>query len=210
LGFVHLLKAYPLFALVRFGHWDDILRETNVKTDSHFVNAMQHFARGLAFNAKGELDNSEVELADLKASLAEKEFATLKISDQNSLLELCNIATDMLAGEIAAKRKDWKRSLAHLRRGVAHEDALVYSEPPDWPLPVRHSLGAVLLEAGRAAEAEKVYREDLTRHRNNGWSLFGLAKSLEAQGKTEEAAKVMEQFQKSWSKAEVKLTASRL
>ena len=68
----------------------------------------------------------------------------------------------------------------------------------------------MLLEAGRAAEAEKVYREDLTRHRNNGWSLFGLAKSLEAQGKTDESAKVMEQFQKSWSKAEVKLTASRL
>ena len=130
LGFVHLLKAYPLFALVRFGHWDDILRETNVKTDSHFVNAMQHFARGLAFNAKSEPDKAEIELADLQAARAHKELATLKISDQNSLLELCNIATDMLAGEMAAKRKNWKSSLGHLRRGVAHEDALVYSEPP--------------------------------------------------------------------------------
>jgi tetratricopeptide (TPR) repeat protein len=116
----------------------------------------------------------------------------------------------MLAGELAAQQKDYRRAIAHLKRGVAIEDSLIYSEPPDWPLPVRHSLGAVLLEAGRAAEAEKVYREDLTRHRNNGWSLFGLAKSLEAQGKTDEAAKTMEQFNRVWSKADTKLTASRL
>lgn len=210
LGFVHLLRAYTLLTLVRFGKWDDIMKEAAAATDSPFVKAMQHFARGMALKGKGELDKAEVELANLKTAMADKELAALNVNDQNTLVQLSQVATELLAGEIAAKRGDFKRAIAHLKRGVALEDKLVYSEPPDWPLPVRHSLGAVLLEAGRGAEAEKVYREDLTRHRNNGWSLFGLAKSLEAQGNTDEAAKVMEQFQKSWSKAEVKLTASRL
>jgi tetratricopeptide (TPR) repeat protein len=210
LGFVHLLRSYPLFTLVRFGRWDDILKETGAETDSHFVNAMQHFARGLAFNAKGEPDKAQAELASLKTAFTDKEIAKLTVNDQNTLLQLSRIATEMLAGQIAAKGKDVKQAIAHLRRGTAIEDSLTYSEPPDWPLPVRHSLGAVLLEAGRAADAEKVYREDLNRHRNNGWSLFGLAKSLEAQGKTDEAAKTMGQFNQVWSKADTELTASRL
>ena len=210
LGFVHLLRAYPLFALVRFGRWDEIMKEAEAPADSPFVKAMHHFARGLAYNAKGEMDKAETELAALKAAVADKELAMLTVNDQNSLALLSRIAAELLAGELAAKRSDFKRAITHLKRGVALEDGLIYSEPPDWPLPVRHSLGAVLLEAGRPAEAEKVYREDLKRHRNNGWALFGLARSLEAQGEMEEAAKTMEQFNKVWGKAEVKLMASRL
>ncbi len=210
LGFVHLLRAYTLLTLVRFGKWDDVMKEAAAPTDSPFVKAMQHFARGMALNGKDELEQAEVELANLKSAMADKELAKLSVNDQNTLVHLSQIAAELLAGEIAAKRGNFKRAVAHLRRGVALEDKLTYSEPPDWPIPVRHSLGAVLLEVGRAAEAEKVYREDLTRHRNNGWSLFGLAKSLKVQGKREEAAKVMEQFQKSWANSEVSLSASRL
>jgi hypothetical protein len=92
---------------------------------------------------------------------------------------------------------------------VAVEDALTYDEPADWPYPVRHWLGAVLLEAGRASEAESVYREDLHVHRENGWSLFGLMQSLKAQGKTAEAAEVETRFQQAWKRADVTLTASR-
>lgn len=210
LGFVHLLRAYPILSLVRFGRWDEVMKEAAGETDSPFVKAMQHFGRGLAYNARGELDKGETELADLNASLKNKELAQMTVNDQNTLLQLSQIATEILAGELAAKNSDYRRAIAHLKRGVALEDKLIYSEPPDWPLPVRHSLGAVLLEAGRAAEAEKVYREDLTRHRNNGWALIGLAKSLEAQGKTEDAAKVREQFQQVWGKSRINLTASRL
>jgi tetratricopeptide (TPR) repeat protein len=210
LGFVHLLQAYPLFALVRFGQWDEIVKEASKPVDSPFVKAMQHFARGLAYNAKGDLDKAEADLAALKAALADGELAKLTVNDQNTLLQLSQVATELLAGEVAAKRGDFKRAVAHLRRGVAFEDRLIYSEPPDWPQPVRQSLGAVLLEGGHAAEAEKVYREDLKRHRDNGWSLFGLMKSLEAQGKTDEAAAIKEKFHKAWGKSDVTLTASRL
>ena len=210
LGFVHLLRAYPILALVRFGRWDEVMKEAAVETDSPFVKAMQHFGRGLALKAKGELEKAEIELADLSASLENKELAQMTVNDQNTLLQLSQIATEMLAGELAARRGDTRRAVAHLKRGVTLEDKLIYSEPPDWPLPVRHSLGTVLLESDRAAEAERVYREDLTRHRNNGWALFGLAKSLESQGKVEAAAKVHEQFQQVWGKSGISLTASRL
>ena len=89
------------------------------------------------------------------------------------------------------------------------EDALAYVEPPDWHYPMRQSLGAVLLEAGRPVEAEAVYWDDLRRNRENGWSLFGLIKALEAQGKKDEVAAIQKRFDKAWSAADVKLTASR-
>jgi tetratricopeptide (TPR) repeat protein len=210
LGFVHLLQAYPLLALVRFGQWDEIMTEASKPTDSPFVKAMQHFARGMAYNAKGELDRTDADLAALKAALADKQLAEMTVNDQNTLLQLTQVATELLAGEVAAKRGDFRRAIAHLKQSVAFEDKLIYSEPPDWPQPVRQSLGAVLLEAGRAAEAEKVYREDLKHHRDNGWSLFGLMKCLEVQGKTDEVAAIKERFQKAWGRSDVTLTASRL
>jgi tetratricopeptide (TPR) repeat protein len=92
---------------------------------------------------------------------------------------------------------------------VRQQDELQYEEPPPWYYPVRQSLGAVLLQAGRAEEAEAVYREDLKRNPENGWSLYGLLRSLQAQKKKEEAAEAEQRFRKAWARADVKLTASR-
>ncbi len=89
------------------------------------------------------------------------------------------------------------------------EDNLIYNEPPDWHVPVRQALGAVLLEAGRAAEAESIYWQDLSLNRENGWSLFGLMQSLQSQGKKEQAAGIERRFRKAWRRADVTLTASR-
>ena len=115
----------------------------------------------------------------------------------------------MLEAEIYQKAKLFGRSAAAYHRAVQIEDDLIYSEPPDWALPPRPYLGNMLLEAGRAAEAEKVYREDLKRHRANGWSLFGLEKCLRKQGKTVDADKTKVEFEKAWSHADVKLASSR-
>ena len=82
------------------------------------------------------------------------------------------------------------------------EDALPYTEPPYWPLPIRHYLGAALLMAGEPAEAEAVYRKDLAKHPHNGWGLFGLAQSLRAQGKNSEAETVEQEFKTAWAYAE--------
>ena len=118
---------------------------------------------------------------------------------------ILRIAPEVLAGEIAAKRKDFDKALLHLERAVRLEDALVYTEPADWPSPVRQDLGAALLEAGRAVEAEAVYWDDLKRNRENGWSLFGVLQALTAQGKKDDAARVQQRFEKAWSSADVKL-----
>ena len=99
--------------------------------------------------------------------------------------------------------------MEEFRKALAIEDAGIYFEPPKWYYPVRHSLGAALLKAGHQAEAEQVYREDLRRFPENGWSLFGLAQALRAQGKTTEAAAADARFRRAWATTDVTLTASR-
>ncbi len=117
-----------------------------------------------------------------------------------------NIASQVLAGKLVAKQGHYDQAIAHLKKAVQLEDALVYTEPADWYHPVRQSLGAVLLQAGRPAEAEKIYREDLKIYPDNGWSLYGLAQSLRAQNKTGEAQAVQQQFNKAWKYADIQLT----
>src|SRR5438128_7079325 len=114
----------------------------------------------------------------------------------------------MLAGEILYREGKSEEAVAALREAVGREDRLRYIEPPDWIQPVRHALGAALMDAGRHAEAEAVYREDLARYPENAWSLYGLARSLRLQGKRDEAAAVSARFQKAWQHADVKLSSS--
>ncbi len=116
-----------------------------------------------------------------------------------------SIAQEVLAGEIAAAKKNYDDAIAHLERAVRLEDALVYTEPAEFHYPPRHALGAVLLEANRPAEAETVYWEDLRRNRENGWTLFGLLQALKAQGKNDEATLVEARFKKAWAGADVTL-----
>ena len=122
--------------------------------------------------------------------------------------DILDIGTDMLEGEILMREGKTKDGLDSLKAAVAKEDKLRYSEPPDWFVPCRHALGAFLLRDKQAAAAEAVYLEDLRRWPDNGWSLHGLASSLEAQGKKEEAAKVKTQFAKVWQRADVKISSS--
>ncbi len=121
---------------------------------------------------------------------------------------MLGVAEQFVTGEILYREGKADEAFAALREAVRREDALRYSEPPDWVIPVRHALGAALLRSGRHAEAERTYREDLLRHPENGWSLFGLARSLELQGKTDEAARIRARFDKAWTDADVKLSSS--
>ena len=119
------------------------------------------------------------------------------------------IASEALAGEIAARTGHAAEAETHFRAAMELEDGLSYMEPPNWYYPIRHSLGKVLLERGRAAAAEALYRQDLRRFPENGWSLYGLVASLRAQEKNEEAMAVQDRFDKVWQGADVQLTASR-
>jgi tetratricopeptide (TPR) repeat protein len=119
------------------------------------------------------------------------------------------IASEVLAGELAAKEKRFDVAISHLGRAVRLEDSLMYNEPPDWYYPVRHSLGAVLLEAGHPREAEAIYWEDLRKYRDNGYALFGLWQSLKDQDRPGEARQIELKFQQAWADADVSLSSSR-
>ena len=190
-----------LFTLVRFSRWDDVLKEPAPAADLRYTTGLWHYARGLALAAKGDFDSAAAErdsVAAIAARIPREQTANL-----NSARTLLQIAERHLAGEMAARQKRTAEAVRALREGIALEDELIYDEPTAWVIPLRQPLGAVLLAAGRAGEAEKAYREDLVRYPNNGWSLHGLARALAAQGRTKEAGEVDAQFRKTWARADV-------
>ena len=198
----------PIVALVRFGRWDEVLAEKAPPREWLYTSGVWRYARGVAFNAKGQTADAAGELRALEAILQSvpPERTTAFFFRTKNVLQL---AANLLAGEIAAKAGDFTAAERLLRAAVAEQDSHWFTEPPPWYFPVRQALGAVLLQANKPADAEQVYREDLRRNPGNGWSLFGLAQSLRAQGKTAEAAQADESFRKAWAQADVKLTASR-
>jgi tetratricopeptide (TPR) repeat protein len=200
--------AAPLFAQARFGRWEDILREPAPDPGLPYVTGTWRYTRGLAFAATGRVDQADAELAELRKIAAtvppDRTVATFfKTAD------MLRLASDVLAGEIAARRGDTDAAVRNLSAAVQIQDGHWFTEPPPWYFPVRQSLGAVLLQGGRAAEAEEAYREDLRRNPDNGWSLYGLAQALRAQDKGAEASVIEVRFQRAWSRADVALKASR-
>lgn len=198
----------PMVALVRFGKWDEVLAVAPPPSDWIYTRGVRHYARGLAFNAKGQAAEARREFGELDAVLrsvpAERTLAGF-FRTKNVL----QLAANVLAGEIAAKAGDFATAERLLRAAVEEQDTHWFTEPPPWYFPVRQALGAVLLQANRPRDAEGVYREDLKRNPGNGWSLFGLAQSLRAQGNAAEAARVDDDFRKAWARADVRLTSSR-
>ena len=203
-----LFRVVPYFALTRFGKWDEMLREPEPPAFSPYSRGMWHYARGIAFVRKGELEKADQELVKTKALLTDKILEQTLFSP-NTGLAVLSIAPEVLGGEIEAARKNYDKAILHLERAVRLEDALVYTEPAEWHYPPRQALAAVLLQANRPAEAETVYWADLKHNRNNGWSLSGLIKALQAQGKKDDAALVEARFKKSWERADVAITDSR-
>jgi tetratricopeptide (TPR) repeat protein len=201
-------RVVPYYALTRFGKWDEMLREPEPPATSAYLSGMWHYARGTAFLGKGQTDSADQEFAKLDAIMADKSLDQPLFSPNTGRMVL-SIAREVLAGEIAAAKKNYDPAIAHLERAVRLEDALVYTEPSEFHFPPRQALGAVLLEANRPAEAETVYWEDLKRNRENGWSLFGLMQALKAEGKNDDAALVESRFKKAWARADVKLSSSR-
>jgi tetratricopeptide (TPR) repeat protein len=201
-------RVLPYYALTRFGHWDEMLREPEPTKENAYLYGTYQYARGLALVAEGHLTEAEKALAIVKQQQADKSMESPLFSP-NLSGQVYAIAPEMLAGEIALARKQYDAAINHFEHAVRLEDGLVYTEPYEWHYPPRHALGAALLDAGRAMEAETVYREDLKRNPENGWALFGLAQALRAQKKTDDAAIVEARFKKAWARADVTLHASR-
>jgi len=209
LGLLQNFTLIPLYTQARFGMWDEILRSPAPAADLLYPNGAWHYARGLAFARTQRLPEARTELAQLAAIASRDTLIQVTIGEINTMKHVLEVAQAVLEGEIAASAGDHATAIAALQRAVKLEDALNYDEPADWYFPVRLVLGAVLLAAGQPVEAEVVYREDLVHYPESGWSLFGLAQSLEAQKRLEDAAAVRRRFEKAWAHADVKLTASR-
>jgi tetratricopeptide (TPR) repeat protein len=202
------LLSTPLFAMVRFGLWDKILLEPEPPASSTYWHGVWLWARGLADLRTGHAARAERQLAALDALAANPLTGELLVGYSNGASVL-TIASNVLAGELAAAARRYDEAILHLDRAVRLQDGLPYTEPPDWYYPVRHNLGAVLLEAGRPREAEVVYWQDLHQFRENGYSLLGLSQSLRAEGRQDEAAEIEARFEKAWAEADRKLDASR-
>lgn len=194
-----------LHALVRFGRWEDVLREPEFPAHLTVSKAMRHYSRGVALAALDRLELAEQEHTAFLAAFEKVDDRTVGNNPARAVLE---IAKNMLAGEIAFRRGHHDEALSLLREAALAEDALVYDEPPDWMMPVRHALGAALMEARRFEEAEKVFRDDLVRFPDNGWSLFGLARCLRERKADVESRAVEARLAKAWSRADVKLSSS--
>jgi len=207
---LRMFKVVPLYAYVRFGLWDEILQEPQPPAEERYWTGIWHYARGIAFTATGRVEEAAQELESLRQITTEKALEQEEFWSPNPPSALIQVALYALAGELAARRGEHEKAIAHLHRAVLLQDALEYIEPPDWHYPVRQSLGAVLVEAGRPLEAEAVYWQDLSWNPENGWSLFGLMQALRAQGKDEQAAAIEKRFQKAWARADVTLTSSRI
>jgi tetratricopeptide (TPR) repeat protein len=192
----------PVFtSLVTFGRWDEILAEPLPAPELRYATAFAWYARGVALARTGKAAEAAAALDTVRAIEA-------AVPDDDNRRAL-RVAVSALEGEMALSAGKAAKAIPAFRRAVAIEDSLGYMEPPTWYYPTRQSLGRSLLEAGNAKEAERVYREDLRRFPDNGWSLTGLALALEAQGSRAEAAKVRERLGAVWKDADVQLVASR-
>jgi len=192
--------------LMRFGRWDELLAIPEPPDYLPITRAFRHFARATALAALGRLEDADRAQAEFRDAVGR--VTDEMIVGNNPARLVLSIAEHQLAGEILNRRGDVDGAVRELREAVRIEDSLRYNESPDWMLPVRHALGAVLVRAKRWNEAEAVYREDLARNAENGWSLWGLARALRAQERLVDADAVEARFRKAWKRADVSLEST--
>lgn len=206
---IEFFKTIPLLSLVQFGQWDTIMATEQPPESLDYSNAIWHYARGVAAARTGDVDAAIQERSGIVALKDSVQISFMDTADYPAST-LMTIADELLQGEIASAGGKHDEAVAHFTAAVEAQDSLPYTEPPFWYYPTRQSLGEALIDAGKYAEAEAVYRKDLEEYPHNGWSMSGLMKALQKQGKTEEAAMIKPMFDIVWRKSNVKLDGSRL
>lgn len=199
--------AVFVMTLKVFGRWQDILALPIPPESQPYPAGILHGARGSAYLANGNIAAAETELEDLLASVRNEGLNNQRAS-VNFTTDLLRIAELVLKGEIASARGSYAEAVGHFQNAVLAQDQLRYMEPPDWMQSTRLYLGQAYLESGQHQQAEAAFREDLDELQENGWALYGLAQSLEAQNKQQEAEVVQARFKKAWAKADVELSAA--
>ena len=197
-------EAYSV--MVRFGRWDEMIAEPPPNPSFKALTGGYLYAKATALAAKGRVAEAKRTVDDLEKLAGE--LSAEAAAGFNTAKDVLAVGVLIAKARIASAESESEEAINMLRQAVAKEDQLAYSEPADWFFPVRHLLGAELLKAGHANEAEAVYRADLKRHPANGWALAGLSAALEAGKKSGEAAKAKEQMESAWKNADVKLVSS--
>jgi tetratricopeptide (TPR) repeat protein len=198
--------ATPLHVMIRFGLWDQLIAEPAPPEGLPVTTAFWHYARSVAFSATGEVRKAKKELRAFDR--AYRKVPETSMIGNNQALVVLQVARPFAEGELEYRRGHYDRAYALLREAVRRDDALIYDEPWGWMEPVRHALGALLLEQGHVAEAEAVYRRDLELHPDNGWSLHGLAECLGRSSKPLEAMEVDRRFREAWADSDLEIKAS--
>ncbi|MEZ4294883.1 MAG: hypothetical protein R3B70_07890 [Polyangiaceae bacterium] len=202
---MEIAAAAPLQAMVRFGRWEELLEEPRPEPRFLTLDALWLYARGMALAAKQRIPDARARHAELVKRTAD--VSPGQPAGNNKARDVMDLAAKVLEASIAERARD-PGAIEAWTAAVELSDELAYGEPPDWFFPVRHALGAALIDAGKFAEAEAVYREDLGRNPENGWALFGLARALRGQGSMKEAAEVEQRFEKAWARAELRISSS--
>ncbi len=196
--------AAPVLSLVRFGRWDEALKEPAPPAELPLPALLHHYARARALAALGKLADADAEVAamqQLAAALPKGAMAGMGPADV-----YVGVAIDLARGDVACRRGKVAEGLALLRKAVAAGDTIPYDEPPDWYYPPRQTLGAWLLRTRKPGEAQQVFEEDLRKNPDNGWSLTGLRAALQARRKP--TAAVEAKLATAWRAADVKIASS--
>lgn len=204
--FLDIFTATPLHVMVRFGMWDEILREPQPAAELLAHRAVWHYARGIALAVLGRVPEAQAEQQAFRAARAA--VPKSRVLFNNPVADILAVADAVLAGELEYRRGDHTRAFVLLRQGVKLDAQLNYDEPWGWMEPARHALGALLCEQGHYQEAEQVYRRNLERYPNNGWALHGLAECLSKTGRQTEAADTKARFNLAWANADIELAGS--
>jgi tetratricopeptide (TPR) repeat protein len=209
--------AMRVHVLIRFGRWSDIL-QLPLPADPELYSvttAMLHYARGVALSATGRITEAEAERVLFHEAVAR--VPETRMLFNNTCADVLAIASAMLDGELDYRKGDFDAAFAALERSIDLDDNLPYDEPWGWMQPTRHAYGALLLEQGRVAEAEAVYRADLglddtlpraVQHPGNVWALHGFHECLVRLGKLGEAQIVAQQLKIAVAVADVPIEAS--
>lgn len=202
---IEFYKTIPLLAFIYFGQWNDVLMQSPPPDHLKFSQGIWRYARAVAQAKLGDLDAARAEHLLLAMIRETVDLALLDKNDYPATL-LLQIADKMVQGEISSAQKNYPKAIDAFKQAVLLQNQLPYNEPPFWYYSVELSLGKALLDAGDSVQAQMLYLDNLKRYPKNGWALYGLKQSLQAQGK--DFNSTQREFDKAWQHADVDLTGS--
>ena len=206
-NYIQYIYNSPILVDIRFGNWTRLLIYPEPDKQQVYSNILFHFGRGMAFSGLYRLEEAKKELDALREWKKDSSLL-LPFTPFSPPVMGVTVAENLLAGTLELNKKNNNKAIEYFNTAVETEENMVYDEPRDWMLNPKHFLGNAFIRAGRYDEAIRILEKDLKNNRENGWALFGIWKSLNAQHKNPEAKAMLTRFQKAFEKSDIKLTGA--